>query len=255
MKTNAVQPDLYEFIFKRKSVRKYDLAQLDEKTLSEIEDFINNAKPLYDNIKTEILIVPKDNVTIMLPVRSPHYLVVSSESKEGYLANAGFLLQQIDLFLSSRGIGCCYMGMAQPKKEIRKILNLEFVIIMAIGKPAEPLHRKTISEFQRKSLTDITSIGDCVDLLEPVRLAPSASNVQPWFLTGNQNQINFYCVISSFLKAIVYDKFNKISMGIALYHLQLAAEHTGKNFEMVTDEEAQKNSPKGYYYICTAYLK
>lgn len=255
METDTVQPDLYEFIFKRKSVRKYDPAPLDAKTLTEIKDFFKNAKPLYDNIKAEMIVVPKNDVTVMLPVISPQYLVISSENKEGYLANAGFLMQQIDLFLSSIGIGCCYMGMAQPKKELRKNLNLEFVIIMAIGKPAEPLHRKRISEFQRKPLSAITNMSDANDLVESVHLAPSASNGQPWFLTGTQNQINFYCVISSFLKAIVYEKFNKISIGIALCHLKLAAEHAGKTVEIVTDEVAGKNHPKDYYYVCTVVLK
>jgi nitroreductase len=255
LEIETVQPDLFEFIFKRKSVRKYDPAPLDAKTLSEIENFIKNVKPLNDNIETEMIIVPKNDVTVMLPVISPQYLVISSESKEGYLVNAGFLLQQIDLFLSSIGIGCCYMGMAQPKKEIRKSMKLEFVIIMALGKPAEPLHRDKISEFQRKSLSAITNMSDAFDLLEAVRLAPSASNNQPWFLTGTGNQVNFYCVVSSFLKAIVYDKFNRISMGIALYHLKLAAEHAGRTVEIVTDVIAKENHPKDYFYICTLVLK
>jgi len=126
---------------------------------------------------------------------------------------------------------------------------------MAIGKPAEPLYREKIPEFQRKPLSAITNMGDAFELLEAVRLAPSATNNQPWFLTGTRNQVNFYCVISSFLKAIVYDKFNRISMGIALYHLKLAAENAGKTVEIITDDEAKKNHPKDYFYICTLVLK
>jgi len=250
-----MQPDLYEMIFKRKSIRKYDETPLDDATISGIEDFIKKAEPLNKDIKTEISIVPNEAVTVFLPVNSPQYLVMTSEKKEGYLTNAGYILEQVDLFLSSKGIGSCYVGMAQPTKETRKNLNLEFVIIVAFGKPGENLHRTEISEFKRKSLSEITNIAGSQEFLEPVRIAPSATNSQPWFFTGGNGVINLYCVKSGFLKSMVYDKMNKIDMGIALCHLALSVGHSGKNMEIVFDKAAQEEGPKGYYYINTAILK
>jgi nitroreductase len=44
--------DPYPIIFKRKSIRDYDLTPLDENTLTEISEYTNILKPLYYDIKT-----------------------------------------------------------------------------------------------------------------------------------------------------------------------------------------------------------
>lgn len=250
-----IQLNFYETIFKRKSVRKYSLKPLDDKTLFEIEEYVNKVKPLYDNIKTEIRIIPKDGVNILLPIKAPHYLVMTSENKEGYLTNAGYMLEQVDLFLSTNGLGCCYLGMAQPTKLTRRSSKLEFVIVLAFGNAAEPVHRTDVSEFKRKSRMQITNIINNDQLLESARLAPSATNSQPWFFTGGNGVINSYCVKSNLIKALVYDKMNKIDMGIALCHIAVTAKHLGKQIEFIYDKTAEDSNPKGYYYITTAIIK
>lgn len=249
------QLNFYESIFTRKSIRKYDTTPIEDKTLLEIEAFIKTVKTLNDNIKTEIRIVSKNEINSLLPIKAPHYLVMTSENKEGYLTNGGYMLQQVDLYLSSKGIGSCYLGMSQPTRATKKASELEFVMVMAFGNPAEPVHRANISEFKRKAFTEITNILNNDELLEPVRLAPSASNGQPWFFTGGKDVINAYCVKPSFLKAILYEKMNKIDMGIALWHLSVTAEHFGKTIEFSQKGAAQDNHPKGCYYITTVTLK
>jgi hypothetical protein len=203
-------------------------------------------------------------VNVFLPVISPHYLMMTSEESDGYLENAGFILQQVDLFLSSKGFGSCYVGMALPSKEARKMSELKFVIFMAFGRPEEPLHRTEPSQFRRKDmeeiidiselLEDIDSIDAMTDLLESVRRAPSATNSQPWFLVSGKDKLDFYCVKTGFIKSIGYRKMNKIDMGIALCHFALAAAHAGKKYRFLCDGEAQKRCPLGYYYTGTIVL-
>jgi nitroreductase len=257
--------ELYDMISKRKSVRKYEGAPLSIGDISEILEFAGNAEPLHKEIKTKIVVVSRDDVNVFLPVISPHYLMMTSEESEGYLENAGFLLQQVDLFLSSKGFGSCYVGMALPSKEARKMSELKFVIFLAFGKPEEPLQRTDPSQFRRKDMEEITDISkflkdidsfDAVtDLLESVRLAPSATNSQPWFLVSGKDKLDFYCVKQGLLKSIGYRKMNKIDMGIALCHYALAAAHSGKTYEFICDREAQKRRPKDYYYTGTILLK
>lgn len=250
-----MKSNLYETIFKRKSVRKYDVNPLEDGILSEIKEYANTTKGLYDNIKTEIHIIKKEELNFLLPIKAPHYLLMTSENKTGYLTNAGYILQQIDLFLSSKGIGCCYVGMAQPKKAIKKGMDLEFVMVLALGNPAEPFHRIDTTEFKRKALSEITNITNSDQLLEAARLAPSATNSQPWYFTGEAGLIHAYCIKANLIKALVYDKMNKIDMGIAICHIDVAAEHFGKNMEFAYEKVAENNPPKGYYYIGTMKLK
>ncbi len=115
---------------------------------------------------------------------APHYLAIFSEVKEGYLTNIGFMLQQTDLFLSANGLGNCWQEIPNPTKELLKSSDLEFVIFIVFGKLNDPesLHRTSISEFKRKTLSEITDITGADELLEVVRIVPSAINSQYGFL-------------------------------------------------------------------------
>jgi nitroreductase len=246
---------LYKTIFKRKSIRKYDLTPLDERTLAEIIAHISALKPVDDNIKIEMKIVSQKDVKGLLSAKAPHYIAIFSEVKDGYLTNVGFMLQQMDLFLSSNGIGSGWQGIPKPTKEILNSSKLEFVILLAFGKPKELLHRENISEFKRKSLKEITNIKGADELLEPARLAPSAMNNQPWFFAGDDSTIHAFCAKSNLITSFMFEKMNKISMGIAICHLWIAAKHFGKDVEFIYDQKAQKNPPAGHYYAITMKIK
>lgn len=248
------QKDFYDVIFKRKSVRKYKLELLDEKTLEDISTYMNTAKPMYEDIKTEMKIVTQEAVKSLLPIKAPYYILVSSENKEGYLTNAGFMLQQVDLFLSANGLGSCWVGMAQPKKEIVKESELEYVIALAFGNPAETLYRENVSEFKRKVIEEIRDTNEEDELIESARLAPSATNSQPWFFRIANDKIHVYCIKSNFIKAILYKKMNQIDMGIGICHFWIAARHFDKDLKRTLDKEAVENSPAGYYYIVSLII-
>jgi nitroreductase len=243
--------NLYETIFKRKSIRDYDLTPLDGHTLAEVMAHTSALKPLYEGIKIEMKLVSEKDVKGLLRAKAPHYLVVFSETKDGYLTNVGFILQQMDLFFSANGIGSCWQGMPKPTEEILNSSKLEFVILLAFGKSKERLHRESVSEFQRKPLGEITDVQGADKLLEPARLAPSAMNRQQWFFTGNASTIHAYRAKSSFLTAFIFEKMSKISIGIAICHVWIAAKHFGKEVEFIRDKEAQNNPPSGHDYVIT----
>ncbi len=247
--------NLYNTIFKRKSVRKYDLTPLPEADLSKVSEHIQALKTLIPGVRSKIDILSSREIKNLTPVKAPHYLVFFSEEKDGFLTNAGFILQQMDLFLSSNGIGSCWIGMAKPQREILKKSELDFVIMLAFGKPKEPIYRKDIWEFKRKPLEEITNISGSNELLEPVRLAPSATNSQPWYFIGEDNKIHVYCIKAKALKSVLYEKVNKIDMGIALCHLWIAAEYFQKNMDIIYDDPARKAIPAGYFYIATVIIE
>lgn len=239
--------NLYEAIFKRKSIRKYDLISMDRDELEEISEYLSTLKPLFENIKTEFKILPLNDTKSILPWKAPYYIAAFSEIREGYLENIGFMLQQMDLFLSSNGIGSCWQGWTKPAKEVFRGSALEFVIVMAFGKPNESLHRSSVSEFKRKPLEQIRNIAGKDELLEPVRLAPTTN--QPWFFTGGDNVIHAHCAKSNFVKALINEKINKIEMGIGICHLWIAAQHFGKDIEFSKNTDAQEHLPGYNYFI------
>jgi nitroreductase len=244
--------DFYNIIFKRKSIRKYKKEPVESSKLRSLQKFLEELTPLYHDIKTKIVILPEKDIKRLCSIRVPHYVVIYSEIKEGYLLNAGFLLQQVDLFLSANGIGACWLGLGIPQRASSSSNGLEYVIALAFGNADEPLHRDNISEFKRKPLSEISSVNNADELLEAARLAPSATNSQPWYFSGSADNLIISRKLPNIIKAAVYSKFNQIDIGIALYHLQVSALHMGKNIEFKREND---EVPKGFEYIATAHIK
>jgi nitroreductase len=246
--------DLYSTIFLRKSIRKYDLDTLPEDTLKEIRDHLQTLKPLHKDIKIEFKILSPEVVRRRMMRKAPHYLAAFSEVKEGHLSNVGFMLQQMDLFLSANGLGSCWQGIPTLKKEGLASSRLKFIILMAFGKARETLHRTTTSQFKRKSLREISDVKGADDLLETARLAPSARNAQEWFFTGDEHLIHAYYRKPSFIPGLLTKKYLPMDVGISLYHLKLGAEHFGKETEIIFDDPEDKNLNE-YDYVASLRLK
>lgn len=245
-----LQPDLYDIIFKRRSVRKYIHAPLSAETLAKIDAFISGLSPLFAGIRTEIRTMTSAEVKGMFKVKAPHFLAFFSEAKEGYLANAGFMMQQIDLFLSANALGSCWQGSPKPVKAAKSASKLKFVILLAFGGSAEDPHRKSVSEFKREPLAKITDVKGHDNLLEPARLAPSGMNNQPWRFTGDDGVLHAYSA-----KSLLVGRMNQISVGIALCHLWLAGLRVGKTVAILRDEPGAEGAPKGYSYIASLAMK
>ncbi|MCL1859374.1 MAG: nitroreductase [Oscillospiraceae bacterium] len=227
-----------EIIRKRKSVRKYDFSALDAATLDKIWEQIKNVTPLYLDIRYSVEIVNKTKG--MFGIKAPHYLIFGSEEKDGAYENIGFIGQQLDLFLSGSGIGSCWLGASKPEEKEESALP--FVICMAFGKPAEPLHRD-ISEFKRKPLTEISEGFD--ERLEAARLAPSAVNAQNWYFIAENGKIHCYRKKANPLLGFIYNKLHCIDMGIALCHIAEESE------SFYFSKELGTATKKGYVYMGT----
>ena len=244
---------LYETIYKRKSIRKFDMTPLDAAMLTDIKKYTAEIRPLDRKIRCEFAYLGSNDVKNLLPIKAPHYICIYSEKTEGYLTNTGFLLQQMDLYFSANHLGSCWLGMAKVAGDIPDKRNgMEFVIMIAFGKTTEPLYRSNVSEFKRKNLTEITNLTDCKELLEPVRLAPSASNSQPWYISGSKEEIIVSRKSLNIIMAPLYNKMNQIDIGIALCHLWLSLEYLGFAPDFVCEKV---NVPKGYDYMATIHVR
>lgn len=240
---------LYEAIFQRKSVRQFDMATLPAETLARLEEYAGSVQPLDATIPYAFIYLSAGEVRNLLPVKAPHYICLYSEKKANYLLNAGFVLQQIDLYLSANNLASCWLGAARPTKEVPKLKNgLEYVIMLAFGNSGEPLHRTNTSEFMRKNLSEISSAAGAEEILEPVRLAPSATNSQPWYFSGDADHLIVSRRKLNLLRAAVYGKLNQIDIGIALLHLGLSLDQQGKavSYDFAPEEEAV---PNGYEFM------
>ena len=234
--------DLKNMITKRASVRKYTDRPVSEEIRSEILDIFRQATPLYPDIQVEAKIVDREQVRFYMPWKTPQLIAFFSENKPGYLENAGFLLQQVDLYLQSRGLGACWLGMGKFRKsEVPQMDGMEFVIFIAFGHPEGKYLRENLTQFKRKPMTEITDRED--PRLEPARLAPSATNSQPWYFTHEGETIHAFCSEAGLLRHKMLGNMNRIDMGIALAHLYITNPETFR-FEYCPPA----NTPKGHRY-------
>ena len=232
--------ELKDMIGRRQSVRSYTSDPLDAETLKEIENFIEQMKPLDAGIRVAWEIVPASRVKCILPWKAPQLVAIYTEEKDGALENVGFLFQQLDLYLQSRGLGACWLGMGKPEHQLAAKDGLPFCMLLAFGTPKGEALRENEGEFKRKALADIADEPD--KRLEPARLAPSSVNSQPWYFTHEQNVIHAWRVTPSGLMRKAMERMNRIDMGIALAHLYVCNE--GFRYE----KAEPKPELKGYVY-------
>ncbi len=242
---------LYDAIFHRKSVRKLSPDPLPGETLTALLEFAAGSRRLHPEIEIDFALLGAGEIGGRFAIDAPHYLCLYSAGGTGSLQNAGFVLQQIDLYLSSQGIGSCYLGASKPKEE--RFLTrgaLVFVTMLALGAPLEPVHRE-VAGFKRKSLGQITDLQDAGRLLEPVRLAPSAMNSQPWRLCAAEEGLLVCREKLGTVRRRLLDRLNQIDTGIALCHLALSCEAQGKTVAFSFEE---RPAPEGYLFEACARI-
>lgn len=223
--------NLNEVIYKRKSTRSYTGEPVDEATIQKIEAFSAGLKPLYPDIKVRSEIVSKDRVKCILPWITPQLVAIYSEDKDGAFENAGFMFQQLDLYLQSLGLGSCWLGMGKINQTVNPTVDhgFKFIILLAFGYPKSRALRENVAEFKRQNLSEITDQPD--DRLEPAQLAPSSVNSQPWYFTHERDIIHAYCSKRGFFKAKTLGNMNRIDMGITLAHMYIANPETFEFFK------------------------
>ena len=234
--------ELKDMITRRKSFRKYTGVPVGEETLQRLREFMKAVKPLVPTIGVEFSIVTKEQVRFYFPWKTPQLIAVYSENKPGYLENVGFMLQQIDLYLQSVGLGSCWLGLGKLRESVAGETpeNMEFVILLAFGHSEESL-RTGAGDFNRKGMSVISDREDAA--LEPARLAPSSTNSQPWYFTHEGDTVHAFCSKGGILKHKMLGTMNRIDMGIALAHLYVSNEATFRYFAREGVAE-----PDGYRY-------
>jgi nitroreductase len=239
---------LYNQITQRKSVRQYKMDALDVETLQKIDQFIQQLVPMDPEIEVSITRTPYEAMGKLFSIKAPYYMTVASEPAGNYLENAGFMLQQLDLFLPTLGLGGCWVGMAKPSKSVGFNKSHEFIIAYAFGKPEIFEPRTSVTQFSRLPLNKIHKGERYNDLVELARLAPSATNSQPWFYVDDDECIHIYRVRQNIFKGLIFERLNRIDIGIGLFHLYIAALVKGHTPSFIMDETPEI---KDYQYVMT----
>ncbi len=245
--------ELFDMIFKRKSIRRYDEnLSITADEMEEIKQRIVNLIPLVKEVEVKFKIVERKETTSK---RGEYCLLMYSEQKPLYLLNAGYMLEQIDLFLASCNIGTCWYALA--KTEELSSDGLDYVIMLAFGKSQSEDFRKDFSKTNRKDLETIWKGDHYLDTGEIVRYAPSACNTQPWRVVSEYNCLRIYRTtkIKSFMPESKLSYYNSIDMGIFICFLDITLSQKGYMYKRSISISIEKCSDSELIDIATYNIK
>lgn len=251
---------LYDAIYVRRSVRSFRMEPIGEEILKGIMDLVGETEPLFPQIKFRVDIVDcltkKGKVGGIFTKTAPYYLVIYSEPKEKYDMNAGYIMQQVSLYLTTQGVGSCYQGMGKMKEDPSD--GMRFVILMAFGLPKGAAVRHDY-EAKRLSLDELCVYKErprswVKEILEVSRLAPSSFNSQPWRFVVYENRIHIFSKNPTGTSS-KKGKFNEFNFGVMLANVMVAAEEIWVDLDLIKLNNITHKSIPNNQYVISILLK
>ncbi len=261
---------IIQLITGRSSWRSYSSRPLDPETRLEVIDFLNRQKNGPFSESSRFQLIEKndpavfDNASLgtygfIKNARSFIAGSVSSGPKDW--EDYGYLLEKIILKMTGLGLGTCWLGGTFKRSEFGPLLKVQdqekIPAITPVGygtsrrslrdllirRAAKSRSRKRWEslffdeEFGNQLAADKT--GYYEEVLNMVRLAPSASNRQPWRIVRNGGKYHFYLQrtpnYSGFTKSA---DLQRVDMGIAICHFDMTAKELNISGKWIVEPPA-----------------
>lgn len=205
------------------------------------------------------------------------YLVSAMFQGPESLEALGFDMEYAVLEAESLGLGTCWLGGTFNKGQFAQAIQLKseeiLPIVIPVGKPAPKdgllgrFIRNVAGSNDRKAFDQIfyeedfakgLSIErseDAYDALEAVRLAPSASNKQPWRVVKRGNRFDFYLAhTKGYAEKLSYD-IQRVDLGIAVCHFDVVMLSKGISGQWLKHDDAEIQSEEMSYIISWTNVK
>ena len=267
---------LEELVRGRRSVRNYDPRPLSDEDLGKITACMENLKNPYGIAITCKLLSGKDQKLSCVVAGGTDTFIGAKVKQTPHMEEAfGYSLEQLILYAQSLGIGTVWVGGTMDRPAFQAAMGLEsderMPCMTPIGYPAkkmsvkESLMRKGVGADKRRDFgalffdgsfdTPLTpeKAGDLAWPLEMVRWAPSAVNKQPWRVVVDDKGVHFYLHHTKGFVSEAVGDMQKIDMGIALCHFDLAVKEKGLAFQFALQDPGI-TAPADTEYIAS-YLR
>ena len=246
-----------EIIKNRHSVRSYNSEILGEELKSKLEEYAANIKgPFAAKLRLEVL----DSLDLEEGAGSKFgtygiikgaktFIAAATQKEEHSMEQLGYCLEKLMLYAESLGLGTCWMGGTFKRSQFAELIKLKEDEIMPaitpIGYPAEKrgfvekVMRRMAGSDNRKPWSELffegsfdkplkkEAAGQYAEVLEMVRLAPSASNKQPWRILKQGNEYHIYLQETKGYANALGFNMQKIDIGIAMCHFEMTAVELG----------------------------
>jgi nitroreductase len=202
--------ELYDAILARRSVRRYEKRTVPIETLDAIRDYASHIEPLEPATPFSYSVLPVaqgDEITAAMGgygklVSAPHVIVPFIKDGPNALADFGFRIQQLVIYLTQLGLGSCWVGALTRKAALfakysvpagmttGAIIAFGYESRSRPGRLANRVLRGAIGASRKKPLEKFVWTGRFgeaaaltgfqTEVLEALRASPSTGNAQPW---------------------------------------------------------------------------
>jgi len=226
---------IYPAVFNRKSTRSYSDNPISEDKLDKLRAFMAEVVPLLPSEQAAFEIQPHKGNTMKIAAYAKNEAVS--------LINLAFMLQQMDLFIQTNGMGALWNATVRATE--KQYQGLPYGICLVFGMAKESPVRMSINEFDRKQPEEISNKPE-LPLVQAVRLAPSARNRQPWYLLCEEGYTDIYCRKGGLIDNTLLKGLHWFDIGIAACHAVLALQQEGFSPSAVMRSDAPDK--EGYIY-------
>ncbi len=271
---------LPEIIRNRRSCRTYENRSIAAETAARLRAFAASLQhgPFHTFLRFELVAGDEKEARTLKGlgtygfIKNPAgFLIGAVGPGEKNLEDFGFAMEALILYATSLGLGSCWLGGSFSKSRFAarvRATAAEIVpAVAAVGYPAEETRLRALMRtqikadarkpwealfFQGNLATPLAEehAGAYAVPLHMLRLAPSASNKQPWRVMQQDACFHFYLQRSpgyqrnrSPLPSFIIADLQRVDMGIAMCHFQLTAEEMGLKGEWsVADPDIAKPS-------------
>ncbi len=268
---------VFELIQQRKSCRSYARGKTDPAVLKSLRlyiDGVNAQSPrgirfalIGGNIKDAPQ--PLKLGTYGIITGAEHFLAGAMKKESNEEPQFGYLFEKIVLRATDLGLGTCWLGGTFSRSDFGKSLELEENEFIPIVSPAgvksertrilDKVMRAGAGSDKRKPWNELffengvssplteAAAGEYKTPLEAVRLAPSASNKQPWRIIKEGGAFAFFLCRTKGYGIAAYD-MQKNDIGIAMCHFELTAAEVGLQ-GFWSSEATAATPPDGWEFV------
>jgi nitroreductase len=266
-------------IKKRFSCRTYSDKPIEEKIRQQLALIINAThegpfgnRPLFRLLNTELITTAqwREMATYGVIKGARNYLAGIIRPGHMAMTDYGYCKEIITLQATLLGLGTCWLGGTFQAGVFAQAAGLQkgelMPTVTPLGYPAkeksliEKIMRRLAGSDRRKPWEDIFFIdvffkplpraaaGKYREALENLRLAPSASNKQPWRVLYDTklNIFHFFLKRSLQYKMLGIAHLQDIDMGIAMSHFEITARETGMAGAWTVKAKAPKEKTLDY---------
>lgn len=266
--------DILELIKKRRSVRTFDGVSLSSEDANKIMRFAEEVENPYNlPIQWTLLDAKAHHLSSPVIVGTDIYIAGKMHRSLHAEEDFGYSFERIVLFAESLGVGTTWIAGTMDRTAFEKAVSLKddevLPCVSPLGYPSkkmslrEGMMRKGIKADTRKEFGELIfdscygcpltkeEAGRLAKPLEAVLLAPSAVNKQPWRIVVCGDAVHFYAKHGRGYSSENGWDIQKIDLGIALCHFELAAKACGLQISFTIDEPKLLSPPEDAEYVAT----